>query len=91
MTLYFFLGELANVLLRNFIATHWKHFFDALIQRTDGCLDVPWLLVQPHHSSHCSYKRYINRYLSQHMIFQYQDEDSGEPVQMYRLARAFSA
>ena len=25
------------------------------------------------------------------MIFQYQDEDSGEPVQMYRLARAFSA
>ena len=22
------------------------------------------------------------------MIFQYQDEDSGEPVQMYRLARA---
>ena len=25
------------------------------------------------------------------MIFQYQDEDSGEPVQMYRFARAFSA
>ena len=25
------------------------------------------------------------------MIFQYCDEDSGEPVQMYRLARAFSA
>ena len=25
------------------------------------------------------------------MIFQYQDEDLGEPVQMYRLARAFSA
>ena len=23
------------------------------------------------------------------MIFQYQDEDSGEPMQMYRLARAF--
>ena len=23
------------------------------------------------------------------MIFQYQDEDSGEPVQMYRLVRAF--
>ena len=65
--------------------------FDALIQRTDGCLDVPWLLMQPHHSIHCSYKRYTNRYLSQHMIFQYQDEDSGEPVQMYRLARAFSA
>ena len=25
------------------------------------------------------------------MTFQYQDEDSGEPLQMYRLARAFSA
>ena len=25
------------------------------------------------------------------MINQYQDEESGEPVQMYRLARAFSA
>ena len=24
------------------------------------------------------------------MIFQYEDEDSGELVQMYRLARAFS-
>ena len=23
------------------------------------------------------------------MIFQYQDEDSGEPAQMYRLARVF--
>ena len=94
-TLYFFLGRLANVLLRNFITTHWEHF-KALIQRTDGCLDVPWLLVQPHHSIHCSYKRYTNRYLSQHMIFHYcdedsGDEDSGEPVQMYRLARAFSA
>ena len=54
-------------------------FFDALIQRTDGCLDVPWLLVQPQHSSHCSYKRHTNRFLSQHMIFQYCDEDSGEP------------
>ena len=32
------------------------------------------------------YKRYINRYLSQH-IFQHQDEVSGEPVQMFRLAR----
>ena len=87
---FFFLGKLANVL---FITTYnaLGAFFDALIQRTDGFLDVPWLLVQPHHSIHCSYKRYINRYLSQHMIFQYQDEDSGEPVQMYRLARAFSA
>ena len=25
-------------------------FFDALIQRTDGCIYVPWLLVQTHHS-----------------------------------------
>ena len=63
----------------------------ALMQRTDGCLDVPCLLVQPHHSIHCSYKRHTNRFLSQHMIFQYCDKDSGEPVQMYRLARAFSA
>ena len=37
---------------------------------------------------HCSHKRYTNNYLSQQMIFQYCDEDSGEPVQMYRLARA---
>ena len=66
-------------------------FFDALIERTDGCLDVPWLLVQHRLSIHCSYKLYTNRYLSQHMIFQYQDKDSGEPVQMYRLARTFSA
>ena len=78
-------------LLRNFITTHWVHFFDELIQRTDGCPDVPWLLVQPHHSIHYSYKRHTNRYLSQHIIFQYCDEDSVEPVQMYRLARAFSA
>ena len=55
-TLYCFLCKLANVLLRNFITTHWEHFFDALIQCTDGCLDVPWLLVQPHNSIHCSYK-----------------------------------
>ena len=25
------------------------------------------------------------------MVFQYQDEDSVEPVRMYKLARAFSA
>ena len=86
-----FLGELANVLLRNFYYNALGAFFDALIQRTDGCTEFLWLLVQPHHSIHCSYKRYINRYLSQHMIFQYPYEDSGEPVQMYRLARAFSA
>ena len=66
-------------------------FYDALIQRTDGCLDVPWLLVQPHHSIHCSYKRHTNRFLSQHMIFQYFDEDSGVSMEMYRLTRAFSA
>ena len=72
-------------------ATALGAFFDALIQRTDVCTEFLWLLVQPHHSIHWSYKRYINRYLSQHMIFQYQDEDSGERVQMYRLARAFSA
>ena len=87
----FFLGKLANVLLRKFYYNALGAFFDALIQRTDGCTEFLWLLVQPHHSIHCSYKRYINRYLSQHMIFQYQDEDSGEPVQMYRLARAFFA
>ena len=23
---FFFLGKLANVLLRNFITTHWEHF-----------------------------------------------------------------
>ena len=85
----FFLGRLANVLLRNFYFNALAAFFDALIQRTDGCTEFLWLLVQPHHSIHC--KRYINRYLSQHMIFQYQDKDSGEPMQMYRLARAFSA
>ena len=90
-TLFFFLGKLANVLLRNFYYNALGAFFDALIQRTDGCTEFLWLLVQPHHSIHCSYKRYINRYLSQHMIFQYQDEDSGEPMQMYRLNRAFSA
>ena len=84
----FFLGKLANVLLRIF---YYNAFFDAFIQRTDGCTEFLGLLVQPHHSIHCSYKRYINRCLSQHMIFQYHDEDSGEPVQMYRLARAFSA
>ena len=66
-------------------------FFYALIQRTDGCQDVSWLLVQSYHIIHCSFKRYTYRHLSQHMIFQYCDEDSGEPVQMYRLARAFSA
>ena len=80
----FFLDKLANVLFRNLLQRTGS-IFDALIQRTDGCLDVPWLLVQPHHRIHCSYKRYTNRHLSQHMIFQYCEEDSGEPVQMYIL------
>ena len=62
--LVFFLGKLANVLLRNFYYNALGAFFDALIQRTDGCTEFLWLLVQPHHSIHCSYKQYINRYLS---------------------------
>ena len=66
-------------------------FFDALIQRTDGCTEVLWLLVQSHHSIRCSHKRYKNRYFSQHMIFRYCDEGSGEPVQTCRLPRAFAA
>ena len=77
--------------IEEFLLQRTGSIFDALIQPTDGCTEFLWLLVQPHHSIHCSYKRYINRHLSQHMIFQYQDKDSGEPMQMYRLARAFSA
>ena len=87
----FFLCKLANVFIEEFYYNALGAFFDALIQRTDCCPDVPWLLVQPHHSIRCSYKRHTNRYLSQHMIFQYCDEDSVEPMQMYRLAGAFSA
>ena len=68
-----------------------RAFFDALIQRTDGCTEVLWLLVQTHHSIRCSHKRYENRYFSQHMIFRYCDEGSGEPVQTCRLPRAFTA
>ena len=56
----FFLGKLANVLLWNFYYNALGAFFDALIQRTDGCTEFLWLLVQPHHSIHCSYKWYIN-------------------------------
>ena len=66
-------------------------FFDALIQRTDGCTDVPWLLVQTHRSIRCSHKRCTNRHLSQHMIFWYCYEGSGEPVQRCRLPRAYAA
>ena len=81
----FFLGKLAQIIFSALGA------FDALIHRTDSCPDKLWLLVQPHHSIHSSYKRYTNRHLSQHMLFRYCDKDSGEPVQMYRLASAFSA
>ena len=89
-TLYFFLGKLANVLLRDFITTHWEHF-KALIQRTDGCTEVLWLLVQTHHIIHCSHKGYKNRHFNQHMIFRHCEEGSGEPVQLCRLTRAFAA
>ena len=65
--------------------------FDTLIQRTDGCLDVPWLLVQPRRIIRCSHKRYENRHFNQHMIFQYCEEGSGESVQTCRLPRAFAA
>ena len=43
---FFFLGKLANVLLRNFYYNALGAFFDALIQRTDGCTEFLWLLVQ---------------------------------------------
>ena len=72
-TLYFFLGKLAKVLLRNFITTHWEHF-DTFIQCTDGCTDVPWLLVQTYHNISCSHKRYTNCPLNQHMICLNYDE-----------------
>ena len=48
-TLFFFLGKVANVLLRNFYYNALGAFFDALIQRTDGCTEFLWLLVQTHH------------------------------------------
>ena len=90
-TLFFFLGKLADVLLKEFYYNALGAFFKALIQRTDGCTEVLWLLVQTHHIIRCSHKRYKNRHFNQHMIFQYQDEDSGEPVQTCRLPRAFAA
>ena len=65
--------------------------FKALIQRTDGCTEVLWLLVQTHHIIRCSHKRYKNRHFNQHMIFRYCEEGPGEPVQTYRLPRAFAA
>ena len=49
-TLFFFiLGKLANVLLRIFYYNALEAFFDALIQRTDGCTEFLGLLVQTHH------------------------------------------
>ena len=65
--------------------------FKASIQRTDGCTEVLWLLVQTHHIIRCSYKRYKNRHFNQHMIFRYCEEGSGEPVQTCSLPRAFAA
>ena len=49
----FVLGKLVNVLLRNFYYNALGAFFEMLIQRTDGCHDVPWLLTSadsPQHS-----------------------------------------
>ena len=63
--------------------------FKALIQRTDCCTEVLWLLVQTHHIIRCSHKRYKNRHFNQHMIFRYCEEgsdslckreDSSEPL-----------
>ena len=65
--------------------------FDALIQRTDGCTEVLWLLVQTHHIIRCSHKRYKNRHFNKHMIFRYWEEGLGEPEQTCRLPRAFAA
>ena len=64
--------------------------FNALIQRTDGCTEVLWLLVQTHYIIRCSHKRYKNGHFNQHMIFRCCDEGSGEPVQTCRLPRAFA-
>ena len=90
-TLFFFLGKLANVLLRNFYYNALGAFFDALIQRTDGCTEFLWLLVQTHHIIRCSHKRCKNRHFNQHMIFRYCIEGSDEPVQTCILPRAFAA
>ena len=47
--------------------------------------------MQTHHSIRCWHKRCTNRHLSQHMIFWYCYEGSGEPVQRCRLPRAYAA
>ena len=84
-------NKLANVLLRKFYYNALGAFFKALIQRTDGCTEVLWLLVQTHHTILSSYKRYENRHFNQHMIFRFCEEGSGEPVQTCRLPRALAA
>ena len=88
---FFFLGKLANVSLRNFYYNALGAFFDALIQRPDGCTEFLWLLMQTHHIIRCSHKRCKNRLFNQHMIFRCCIEGSGEPVQTCILARAFVA
>ena len=90
-TLGFFLGKLANVLLRNFYYNALGAFFDALIQRTGCCTEFLWLLVQTHHIIRCSHKRCKNCHFNQHMIFRYCIEGSGEPMQTCILPRAFAA
>ena len=42
---YFFLGNKAKVLLRIFYYNALGAFFEALIQRTDGCTNLLWLLI----------------------------------------------
>ena len=89
--LLFCLGKLANVLLRNFITTHWEHFlkhwYNALMvaQKSCGC----WCRLTTSFAVHI--RRYRNRNFNQHMIFRYCEEGSGEPVQTCRLPRAFAA
>ena len=84
-------GSHNNVLLGNFYYNALGAFFDALIQRTDGCTEFLWLLVQTYHIIRCSHKRCKNRHFNQHMIFRYCIEGSGEPVQTCILPRAFAA
>ena len=90
-TLFFLFCKLANVLLRKIYYNALGAFFDALIQRTDGCTEFLWSLVQTHHIIRCSHKRCKNCHFNQHMIFRYYIEGSGEPVQTCILPRAFAA
>ena len=77
--------------IEEFLLQRTGSIFDALIQRTDGCTELLWLLVQTHHIIRCSHKRCKDRHFNQHMIFRYCIEGSGEPVQTCILARAFAA